>query len=58
MRKIHSRPVQEILVFIAYAQKPPLSIHVNVISGARALNFDLRLSLPPYFVYEKRKSSG
>ena len=46
----------DILVFITYAQKPPLKAYADVSRGARVLNFGLRLFLTPYFSIREMKA--
>ena len=45
------RPVNKVLVFIAYAQMSPINAHADVSSEAISLNFGMSLRLHPYFVY-------
>ena len=40
--------------FIAFAKKPPLSVHIEVSCPARGLDFGLCLN--PYIVYANRKA--
>ena len=51
-------PAYEILLLIAYAQKPPSNANADVSSGARDLDFGLNFHLHPYFVYASSKGSG
>ena len=50
-------PVHEILVRVAYAQKPPLNDHANVSSQATGLNFCLSVHHYPNFVHASSKGS-
>ena len=49
-------PAHEILVLLAYVQKPPLNTLDDIFSGARGLNCGR--SLHPFFVYERSKGTG
>ena len=51
-------PAHGILVLIAYAQKPPLSAHAVIFSGAIGLHFGPSLQLHPDFVYANSEGSG
>ena len=56
--KLAFEPVHEISALIAYAQKPHLSTHTDVASGARDLHCNLSLHVPPYLEYEGSEGSG
>ena len=45
-------------MLIAYAQKPPLSAHAEILSWAIVLHFGPSLQLHPDFVYANSEGSG
>ena len=52
-------PVHEILVLIAYVQKPPIKAYTDVLSGVCDLNFSLRLfHLHSCFMYASSECSS
>ena len=51
------RPTHEILLLIAYAQKPSLNTHADTSGKFRGLICGRRLSIPCYFVYERSQDS-
>ena len=51
-------PVHHILALIAYAQKPPINVYANVLSGARGLTFVLSLHLHSYFYMVAAKAQA
>ena len=52
------RGKHEMLVLMAYVQKPPLKTHADVSRRARCLISGLSLPLLPYFVYARSDGSG
>ena len=54
---LSAQPAHEILVFIAYLQKPPINAYVNVSSGAKGLNVDPSPHQHSYVVYSSSKAS-
>ena len=46
------------MVLIAYAQKPPIKVHADVLRETRGLNFGRSLHLHPYNVYTITEGSG
>ena len=52
------KQVCEILVPIAFAQKPPINVYTEISSEATGLNFGLSLHLHPLFVFTGIECSG
>ena len=50
--------VHEILMLVAYTQKPQINAHADLYWWARVLNFCPSLHLQPYFVYTSGAGSG
>ena len=48
---IANGPTHEILVLVAYAQKPPFIVHADIFGRARGLIFGWILYPEPYVVY-------
>ena len=53
-----SKPVNKILVLIAYVKMPLINVNGDISSIARDLKFGLSIHLHPYFVYAISEGSG